>query len=48
VVANIVSKNLPIKSQVDSNQASRNLHNSALGYIPGGGSTGPLGTAGLT
>ena len=48
VVANIVAKNLPIKSQVDSNQASRNHHNTALGYIPSGGSTGPLGAAGLT
>ena len=32
MVASLVAKNLPIKSQIDSNNASRNQHNSNLGY----------------
>jgi hypothetical protein len=32
MVASLVTKNLPIKSQIDSNTASRNQHNTNLGY----------------
>ena len=31
-MASLVAKNLPIKSQIDNNSASRNQHNSNLGY----------------
>jgi hypothetical protein len=41
-VANLVAKNLPIKSQIDNNSASRNQHNSNLGYGAGAAAMGGL------